>query len=313
LREFKISIKLISSNNSFIRILKIRNFIKNSNPYAVISFLDVPNLISILSGIPSRKWKLIIGERSANPSIIKSYRHKLLRSFHFLADYIVANSLDNINLLKKVLKFVPNNKFRVIYNIVNLNGILLTHKEKNEKLNIVIAASYTPVKNLTNLIKAVHNLEVKYQNQLRINWFGNRNIDPDYFNYNYDLIKKNNLSEIIFLNNSTNNIESEFLKSDFVGLFSFHEGFPNALCEAMLIGKPIICTSISDVPLFIKDKQNGFLCTPDNIDSIKFALMRSIDSTFADRASMGKKNIILAKSNFEEKKIVQQYLDLIND
>src|SRR5690606_7473545 len=72
LDNHKITVNTIIEPNYIKRLLKIRKAIRNHQPEAVLSFLEAANFITTLSGVPYRKWKLVVGERSANPAILKS-------------------------------------------------------------------------------------------------------------------------------------------------------------------------------------------------------------------------------------------------
>ena len=67
--------------------------------------------------------------------------------------------------------------------------------------------------------------------------------------------------------------------ADFVALFSYVEGLPNAICEALALGKPIIMTRVSDYCSLVSD--NVFLCeTPEPL-SIATSLKNAIKCDFS--------------------------------
>ena len=112
---------------------------------------------------------------------------------------------------------------------------------------------------------------------------------------------------------ATRNIFEKYIEADFVGLFSHHEGFPNAICEGMAIKMPVIVSGVSDLPLFIKDNLNGFICDSKSIESIKESLMKAVDSTPEERASMGEKNLKVTNEYFNKEKIINSYLSLLTN
>lgn len=64
-----IHIFCIEESNYLMRLLKMRRFIRGRKYDAVLSFLEGANFICQVAGFPTRKWKLVVGERSANPEI----------------------------------------------------------------------------------------------------------------------------------------------------------------------------------------------------------------------------------------------------
>lgn len=69
LDKHSIPVKTIEESNYVKRLFKIRKIIRKHQPDAVLSFLEAANFMATLAGFPSRKWKLVVGERSANPAI----------------------------------------------------------------------------------------------------------------------------------------------------------------------------------------------------------------------------------------------------
>jgi glycosyltransferase involved in cell wall biosynthesis len=48
-----------------------------------------------------------------------------------------------------------------------------------------------------------------------------------------------------------------------VALTSDHEGFPNALLEAMAVGRPVVATNVGGIPELVRDGVDGFLTSAD--------------------------------------------------
>ncbi len=305
-----IPVKTVLEPNYLKRIFKIRKVIRQEKPNVVLSFLESSNFMATLAGFPNRKWKLIVGERSANPEILTSKKLRFYRKFHFFTDYVVSNSHKNLELVRKIIPTIKNEKLKVIYNSVNIPAMNYFSVSNQDKTHIVIAASYRTVKNLDGLIEAVYLLSAHYQSKLKIEWFGAISMDRKYYDINKQKIKKLKLEHIIQLNDKTNQVAEKIKMSDFVGLFSHYEGFPNAICEAMAMGKPVIVSKVSDIPLFIKEGINGFLCDSRSAESIKNALIKAIDSDAQQRLEMGENNYCIASGKFNKDVIVEQYLNL---
>lgn len=311
LDKHDIPTKTIIEKNYIKRLFKIRKAIRLENPDAVLSFLSAGNFIATFAGFPKRNWRLVVGERNAKPDILKSMKLIFFIFFHLFTDYVVANSYTNLNLIKKANPFLKKEKLKVIYNIINVERKESINYKSNSFTKIVIAARYHPQKNLEGLINAVSSLPKAYLDKIKIEWYGSISEDNSYYQSNLLLIKKNNLESIIHLYDRTPEIFEKYATADFVGLFSHYEGFPNVICEAMALGKPIICTMVSDIPLFLKDSFNGFLCKSDS-ESIKASLIKAIDSSEVLRAKFGKNNKKLIKQNFEKSQIINQYLNILH-
>lgn len=310
LEEVNIEVQTIIESSYLLRIWKMRKAIRKQSPDVVLSFLEASNFMATLAGFPFKKWKLILGERSANPQILKSRKLRFYRYFHVFADYVVGNSKSNIDLVQRANRFLKKEKCKVIYNIPSVNNKnKIRLFPENSKTIITFAASYRKVKNLEGLIEAVFLLEESYKKRLLINWYGEI-FDLNYFEKMKMLIAKYHLEEIIILHAPSKNIEKIYSESHFVALLSFYEGFPNVISEAMALGLPIIVSKVSDVPFFIKEGENGFLCEATSFVSIKLALEKAIDSSFEERKEMGTNNFNLARNIFDNKKLLLKYLEL---
>lgn len=307
----EIPVHTIVEANYWKRTLKIRRFIRRSKPDAVLAFLEASAFMATVAGYPWRKWKLVVGERSANPKILTSPKLRFYRFFHLFTDYVIANSHANMDLVKKANPFLPNRKCKVIYNIVNIPHIDLPESNSSDKIQIVVAASYRPVKNLDGLIEAIHLLPEEYKNKLRIDWYGNMD-SSDYIQQMEVMIQEYRLKEVIFLHEATQEIFHKYAFADFVGLFSHHEGFPNTISEAMAMGKPIIATEVSDLPRLITDGLNGYLCDSKKIKTIEKNLRIALDVSETVKKKMSMINMGIAQKKFGKKDIIQKYLTYLN-
>lgn len=313
LESNKIHIHSCVTSNYLLRIFEIRNYIRNGHFDVVISFLDNPDFLNCISAIGGKKWKIITSERSAMESKFISRRNKIFALARRISDNIVCNSYNAMAMWEK---YYPNykEKLHVIYNTVLLPDINSKYiPKKNGKLNIVVAASYRYLKNPIGLVQALCLLCQEERSKININWYGKREASNDGTNP-YDkalkLIIENNLQNIQ-LNEETKDITSIMNEADIIALFSKFEGLPNAICEGMALGKPIIMTRVSDCEVLI-DETNGFLCDWDNPQSIKETLIEAINLSECELINMGKKSKEKADKLFSEKIILSQWCDLIS-
>lgn len=315
LRENNISINYCRAKNYLDRILKVRKFVRKNNFDAVISFLDVPNFLNNLSAFGGKKWKVITSERSSKEDELISGRGKMFNFFQHYSDYIVCNSENAKNLW---LKHYPqyNNKLITIYNPVVLPEIKSQYiPRKDGKLHLVVAASYQYLKNPIGLIKSVILLNEEERQKIHIDWYGQIEVtkgNTAAYEESSNLIKINKLESIITLHEETRNIIEIMNQADIIGLFSELEGLPNAICEGMMLGKPIIMTQVSDHSILV-DESNGFLCEWDNPESIKDALLNIINLSTSQLVSLGNSSKNKAETLFSPNNIVNQWLEILNN
>src|SRR5690606_13536008 len=95
---------------------------------------------------------------------------------------------------------------------------------------LLVAASHRKLKNLNGLIEGVNKLPEDIKKQLKIRWFGQKNIDSSY-REGLAKIENYGLTSIFEFHDSVPDLRSHFEVADAIGLFSFYEGFPNFVCE----------------------------------------------------------------------------------
>ncbi|GAA0881350.1 N-acetylgalactosamine-N,N'-diacetylbacillosaminyl -diphospho-undecaprenol 4-alpha-N-acetylgalactosaminyltransferase [Algoriphagus jejuensis] len=306
-----ISVKQVIEHNYLLRIFKIAREISRCRPDVVISFLEGANFICEVAGLFPRKWKLIVGERSANPEILTSFKLICFRYFHLFADKIVYNSFSNQRLVQKINPLLSNRKCHVIYNLIDSEiwGENKFRESLNGNLTLVIAASHQYLKNAKGLIEAVNRLSGKNKKILKIEWYGD--ISPDNsFMEAKNLVNEYSLGDIISFFPSVRNIFEKYYLADAVGLFSFYEGFPNTISEAMSIGKIVVASSVSDIPLVL-DHCPDLICDPANVESIQKSLEHLIELTLNERMEIGCENRRKARTLFKKDKIIYDYLQLM--
>lgn len=286
--------------------------IKGLKPYAVISLLETPNIINCMASALKHSWISITGESSSfnelhkELSFLHVMRGKFMGWIMRFCDCLVCNSEHAKALwIEKYPSY--KEKVRTIYNPVILGTIDSDYIPlSNNKCHIVVAASYQYLKNPIGLINAV--TKMRYKEKIIIDWYGGK---ANAYEETIKLIEKLHLQETIRLHGPTKDIHNIMNQADVVALFSRVEGLPNAICEAMMIGKPIVMTRVSDYSRLVTEA-NGCLCDWDDIDSIAEALDK-VASLSADALQhMGNQSQLIAKELFNLGTIEDRWIEAVN-
>ncbi len=311
LQKNDIIVNQIISSNKIKLLFLAKKFIRNKNFDVVISFLEDANFINNFSALGGKTWKVITGERSAKESTFIGVKNRLFCYFQKFSDFIVCNSE---NAKRLWINNYPQyeNKLKVIYNTITLQPIHSTYTPKrNDKLNIIIAASYQYLKNPIGVIKALNLMTSSQRNMIHIDWYGNASsvISSKVYSECCDLIKEYGLSDIISLNEATSSVQDRMNEADIVALLSNVEGLPNTICEGLTIGKPIIMSYISDYDKLV-DSSNGFLVEWDNYEEIKNIFVRASELSVTQLYELGKKSKEKAKILFSKQNTINQWISL---
>ncbi|MDR2149060.1 MAG: glycosyltransferase [Tannerella sp.] len=178
---------------------------------------------------------------------------------------------------------------------------------KNEKLNIVVAASHQYLKNAKGLILALNLLSEENKKKITVNWYGSQSPDNSFIE-SRTLIEQYNLTDIITFHKATNSITDKMQYADVIGLFSFYEGLPNVICEAMMLGKPVISSSVSDIPAILS---SDFIFNPHDTKDIAKSLSLLLSFPISKFIEIGKNNRKTALSLFDKSIIMSEYLNLL--
>lgn len=76
-------------------------------------------------------------------------------------------------------------------------------------------------------------------------------------------------------------------------------GFPSKLTEYLACGKPVVVTSVGEIPVYLKDNENAFLSVPDSVDAFADKLEFVLENyTFAIEVSARGKELTKTIFNY---------------
>jgi glycosyltransferase involved in cell wall biosynthesis len=309
------SVKTINvySSNRIIKVLNIYRFLLHVQDAILVSFLDVPNIIACIYRFINRSANIYICERSSISGLNNSISKRILQTLATQSNALIANSYDSASAWRKAL---PRNSINIytVYNLVTDIGPFPNSSyivKHNGIVKILIAASFQTNKNISGLIIALHALSNIEREKLSIHWYGDNSIPQCKVVYENAInqIVTMNMTNCIHLHDATKDIYKHVYETDYVALFSKHEGLPNVICEALCAGKPIIMSTVSDYGILV-DKTNGFLCNPYETESITRALRCAINSSPETIIGMGNASREKGLYLFNPTNNARQYMDI---
>ena len=108
-----------------------------------------------------------------------------------------------------------------------------------------------------------------------------------------------------------NDVKELMKKSDYVFLFSAHEGLPITLIEATMVGMPIICNNVGGNPEICYNGENGWVL--NDWDELIRTLNNLPKVTDEQYKSMCEKSRYIYSNNFTFEIFKQKYLDLLSN
>lgn len=242
---------LTKLTNTIKRIYSLKKVKKNYNIDITISFLSSPNIVNILS---RGRGKTIVSVRNFISKSSKGFYGTLFK----LSIKALYNKADAIVVVSKAINkdLVENysldeNKVKVIYNPYDIDKISKLAKEKIDekyqeifkKPTIITTGRLTKQKGQWHLLRAFKKVKSEIPDA-KLVILGKGPLEYYLKELAADLGIDNDVHFLGFKRNPFKYIA----RSKIYVFPSLYEGFPNALCEAMACGIPVISTDCKSGP-----------------------------------------------------------------
>ena len=276
------------------RVLALRRAIRSSCPDAVISFVDVVNVLTLLA-CRGLDVPVIVSERT-NPSERKL---GVVWSFLRRCSYSKASAL--VVQTQVARMYFPERvraRCEIIPNPVLVPARTGEIRPKGSR-QIIAVGRLVATKGFDLLLKAFAPLAERFPEwTLVIRGEGPARAELQ------QLCQELKISARTHLPGRSEDMERAFQEAELFVLSSRFEGFPNALCEAMARGLAVVSFALPGGPTeLVQNGVNGLLVPPGDIDALRNALERLMSDDGA-RARLG----------LEAEKITEKYpLDRVMD
>jgi len=125
-------------------------------------------------------------------------------------------------------------------------------------------------------------------------------------------IKEWEKEKIVKYLGTTDNVKQEIAKVNCIVLPSFYrEGTPRTLLESAAMAKPIITTDNVGCKDVVDDGINGYLCEVKNSKDLAHKMEKMLNLSEKKRLEMGKKGREKIINEFDEKIVINKYLEVI--
>ena len=110
----------------------------------------------------------------------------------------------------------------------------------------------------------------------------------------------------------SDNVRKEVKEVDCVVLPSYREGTPRTLLEAAAMGRPIITTNAVGCKEVVDDNVNGYLCHLKDATDLAGKMEKVVTMTSEEREMMGLRGRKKVESEFDERIVIEKYIEIIN-
>ncbi len=301
------------------------------HPYdAVLAFLPTPSFYAEIAHLRVRRLPLVVSERFMYTSESLSPATWVLQQAHRLADHVAVNSHHQRERMERMFPWMRG-KLTTIYNGVDLARFVpqwdagpQTHNSsalgspsngQSGRLRLLVLSSVVPKKNAVGFVRGFARYRELYGDTCAVRWAGV---------VTSDTVSQKEFAEADrLLSNLGLHDQWEWLgeRKDVPELLgacdalihpSFYEGLPNAICEALACGKPVLASAVCDHPRLVQEGVTGFLFDPGSADDIAQAIHRCRLLSVEKRLQMGRQARAYAERELSLDGCARRYEELLS-
>ena len=282
-----------------------------SNEFTVFSFQMNANIYSLLARLFMWRTKVICVELSVTNPAESKIKRILSNFFLPFADLIYCNSNTQTRYLTR--KIGLKHKVFTVWNGYSVDEFPFKYKKFSGLKTISVIGRVAYPKNGLLLLKALDLYYKKYQSLPKVRWVGRFDTDPRSVKMqkemNQFISSRRYLQKCWDWSGEIKDIKKVLFKSEVMILTSRYEGLPNVICEAMLLGCPVIATSVSDNPYILgRKRERGILCEPNSPRSLLKAIEYLESMPPEKHINMVRNAREFAQTNFDVEIMVQKFL-----
>lgn len=287
---------------NFRRIAILRKAIAQLAPHAVISFLDTTNVLTLLS-----TWSLnipVIVDEQNHPAMYSIGRswEKLRQLTYPRASRVVAVTARALSYFSSEIQargdVIPNPAIAVNLDEESLMPEL-------EKPFLIAIGRLEQQKGFDLLLHAFAQVAPDYPEwKLIILGEGSLRAELEFLAAQLELVERVDLRGVV------KNPHGFLQQAEFFVMSSRYEGFPNALCEAMACGLPVISTDCLSGPReIIRDNIDGILVPTEDKQALATAIKRLMsDAVERQRLALRASEVT---QRFSLEKVMQMWENLL--
>jgi glycosyltransferase involved in cell wall biosynthesis len=237
-----------------------------------ISFLNNPNIYAELASLASRQTRLVVSERCSYHDDHSTLAANGRRGLHVLADHVVTNSETHAAWLRR--KRWLRAKVSCIYNGLDLEALTPARDAPagGANLRLLAVGRVCAQKNPLNLIAALQRFYSKHGYAPQLSWAGIQEMsgsDQRYVAQVNELLQSHpEIAARWHWLGEQRDMPSLLRRHDALIHPSLYEGLPNAACEALAAGLPVLISDVCDHSRLVAEGVRGFLFNPNDPLSI---------------------------------------------
>lgn len=266
-------------NIRFWGVLRIIRAIKRTKADIVFSSIMYINIRAIIA---SKICGIKVIVRNNNTIDAVSWRIRLLMKYLYkLSDRIIAQQEEMRDEIICKLD-IPANKVLALHNPVDLNEIVKRSQASSpydinkNQIKYLSVARFARNKGQDILIQAFDRVR-KVKENAHLYFVGQYSEDEETYKFVKSYIEKEHLNDNVHIEGVDDNPYRWMKNCDCFVMPSRLEGLPNALIEAMQLGKPAVGTlCVPIVNRIIKEGYNGYIVNVEDVDMLADKMIKAL-------------------------------------
>lgn len=202
--------------------------------------------------------------------------------------------------------------------IVDVDNTKFNTNKNDSKIRLVLTGNIAGKKELIEpIVKALYN-NPNFRQRICFDIFGTEKdkVIKDYVGIDKLLDDLQNV--VIFNGRVPQEKISEIISNSDFQIFirpdreSSHAGFPTKLGESMTVGTPVITNNTGDIPLYLKNGENGFLLEDETEKSVTKIFDKILNMSETDLINMRRNARKTAEKHFNYKTYIKEIDDFFN-
>jgi len=316
LREHGVPVTVIPrrSRSDMKFLWHLRGHLRERRPDVIHSFLLMPSFWTFLASRTLGRATPIVAAERSDPAVRTGAPRAIQRKLYARCDAVTANSAAAREALTMSMG-IPTERVFQIPNGIDVDAWTARGREEcplplaKNRINIALIGGLRREKNHHVLLDALPSLLEETARPFHVWCIGGETGGPKAATAVREKIARLGLEQQVTLAAPVTNVAAVLSRLDVLVLPSTHEGFPNAVLEAMAMAVPVIASRVGEVPTLIEPGVSGVLLDETSADVLGAALRRVLAMDPEERSAMGRRGQERVRVRYGLAQVAEQYLE----